>query len=330
MAPAPGPPSDRQLANPGNGTLRDRFEKWVDRRIPPAHRVELSQRNIFIFPTATGFGFSVLLVLLILGAINYQNSLVYGVVFLLGAVFLLTILYTFRNLSQITVELAAAHEGFTGEEIGFEIRLVRPQGRPREGVRVGWPESIKQWANLIDKEADVVRLFVKSDRRGWLNPGRLLIETYFPLGLLRAWTWVDLNASALVYPKPIFGDFPATRAGSLEEGQLVDPQGSDDFREIRNYRPGDPVKHILWRSFARSGHLQVKEYASYLEPRYWLDFDGVTGDVEQRLSRLTGLALTAFQEGREFGLRLPHKTVAPDLGKTHLEQVLAELAVYGL
>ena len=310
--------------------IRGRFERFIDERIPPAHRVDLSQKNIFIFPTRTGFVFSLLLVLLILGAINYQNSLVYGVAFLLGAMFLVTILYTFRNLSQLSVELVAANQGFLGEEIGFEIRLQRPKHRPREGIQIGWPVSIQQWADLIEQEADVVRLYVKSTRRGWLNPGRLLIETRFPLGLLRAWTWVDLNAAGLVYPAPIFDDFPMARSGSLEEGELVDPQGSEDFREIRNYHPGDPVKHILWRTYARSDDLQVKEYASYLEPRYWLDFGEVGGDVEQRLSRLTGLALTANQENREFGLKLPGVTVPPGIGKAHLEQVLAELAVHGL
>jgi uncharacterized protein (DUF58 family) len=156
----------------------------------------------------------------------------------------------------------------------------------------------------------------------------LLIETYYPLGLLRAWTWVDLNARALVYPKPIFADFPTTEQGRRDEGELIDPQGSDDFTDIKDYQPGDPIKHILWRAYARSGELMVKRYASFVEPRLWLDLDSVPGELEERLSRLTGLALKATRRDREFGLRLGDAQVKPAVGEAHLEHVLRELALY--
>ena len=79
--------------------MSTRFQQWLRERIPPTSHITLSQKNIFIFPTRTGFVFAGLLVLLILGAINYQASLVYAMAFLLGSLFLVTILYTFRNLS---------------------------------------------------------------------------------------------------------------------------------------------------------------------------------------------------------------------------------------
>lgn len=307
-----------------------RFARWLDRRVPPSAQITLSQRNIFIFPTQTGFVFGGLLMLLILGAINYQASLVYGVAFLLGSMFLMTILHTFRNLSGLSLELVNTRPGFVGEDVEFTLRVVRPKGRGREGIQLGWPDGIKQWAELYDQEADTVRLYVVGGQRGYLNPGRLLIETYYPLGLLRAWTWVDLNARALVYPKPIFQDFPMMEHGLREDGELIDPQGSDDFMDIKNYQPGDPIKHILWRSYARSGELMVKRYASFVEPRLWLDLEEVSGPLEERLSRLTGLALRATRLEREFGLRLGATEITPAIGEAHLEQILRELALYGL
>lgn len=323
------------MADIGPATTDDtffgsRFGRWLDRRIPPGSQITLSQRNIFIFPTRTGFVFGGLLILLILGAINYQASLVYGVAFLLGSLFLVTILYTFRNLSDLRLELVGARPGFVGEDVEFMIRVLRPKGRSREGIQLGWPNAIMQWTELVDQAADTVRLYVQAEHRGHLNPGRLLVETYFPLGLLRAWTWVDLNARALVYPKPIFQDFPEAVHGRRDEGELIDPFGSDDFSDIKTYRPGDPVKHIIWRSYARSGELMVKQYSSFVEPRLWLDLAVVTGDLEEKVSRLTGLALKAARLEREFGLRLGAAKITPALGEAHLEQILRELALYGL
>ncbi|MEQ8860199.1 MAG: DUF58 domain-containing protein [Pseudomonadales bacterium] len=311
-----------------------RFGRWLDRRIPPSPEISLSQRNVFIFPTRTGFVFGGLLLLLVLAAINYQASLVYGVAFLLGSVFLVTILYTFRNLSGLRLEFAGTRPGFVGEDIEFSIRVVRPQDggrgrRGREGIQIGFPDGIVQWVDLHHQEADLVRLYVQGSRRGYLHPGRLLVETYYPLGLLRAWTWVDLDARALVYPRPLFSELPELMAGRRDEGQLIDPQGSEDFTDIKAYQPGDPVKHIIWRSYARGDELMVKRYASFMEPRLWLDLDDVGGGLEERLSRLTGMALQAARLGREFGLRLGKVEVKPAVGEAHLERVLRELALYG-
>jgi uncharacterized protein (DUF58 family) len=318
-----------------DGILAQRFGRWLDRRIPPSPEISLSQRNVFIFPTATGFAFGGMLVLLILAAINYQASLVYATAFLLGSVFLVTILHTFRNLSGLRLEFVGTRPGFVGEDIEFSVRVVRPpdrgrRRRGREGIQIGFPGGIMQWVELHRQEADVVRLYVQGRRRGYLRPGRLLVETYYPLGLLRAWTWVDLDSRALVYPKPLFGELPEPSSGRRDEGELVDPQGSEDFTDIKAYQPGDPVKHIIWRSYARGEELMVKRYASFMEPRLWLDLDAMTGHLEERLSRLTGLALEASRRGREFGLRLASLTIKPALGEAHLERVLRELALHGL
>ncbi len=321
---------DATAADSESSFLGQRFGRWLDRRIPPSPQITLSQRNIFIFPTRTGFAFGGLIALLVLAAINYQASLVYGVAFLLGSTFLVTILYTFRNLSGLRLELAGARAGFVGEDIEFTLRMVRPQGRGREGIQLGWPDGIVQWAELYEQEADTVRLYVKAHARGYLDPGRLLVETYYPLGLLRAWTWVDLDARALVYPLPLFQEFPATVSGRRDEGELIDPQGSEDFTDIKGYQRGDPVKHIIWRSYARGGELMVKRYASYVEPRLWLDMESVAGDVEERLSRLTGMALTASRRELEFGLRPGAQEISPGVGEAHLERVLRSLALYGV
>ena len=60
---------------------------------------------------------------------------------------------------------------------------------------------------------------------------------------------MDINARALVYPQPIFGDAQLMQSSQhRDDGVLIDPLGSDDFVDIREYVPGDPIKHVLWRS----------------------------------------------------------------------------------
>src|SRR5690554_2211857 len=99
--------SDGQTAQYGAAGMRflPRFrDRWLLRRIPPGPSVRLDQRRIFIMPTAVGMAFVVALILMLLAAMNYQNSLAYGLTFLLGSVFLVTIVHTWRNLAGLVAK----------------------------------------------------------------------------------------------------------------------------------------------------------------------------------------------------------------------------------
>ena len=97
-----------------------------------------------------------------------------------------------------------------------------------------------------------------------------------------------------------------------------------------SYHPGDSPRHILWRSFARQDELLVKQFASYANSQLILDWHQIEGETELRLSRLTAMALKAYNSDIEFGLKLPQVEIPPASEKTHLDNVLTELALYGL
>ena len=267
---------------------------------------------------------------LLLAAINYENSLIYGLTFWLGSVFFVTIFYTYKNLTSISLELQKSGAGFVGEDIEFAIKVTRPENSKRESIQLGWPDQVKQWAELYENTSTTVHCFVKAKKRGWLNPERLLVESYYPLGMLRAWTWVDLNANAIVYPKPLFREHRFECVGEEDEGHLSHRSGSDDFYDLRNYHPGDTPRHILWRSYARQDELVVKQFAAYTDSHLILDWYQLEGDIELRLSFLTGMALNANNNDKEFGLKLPQMEISPNTGKVHLDRVLKELALFGL
>ena len=80
---------------------RARWQRWLGRRIPAQSEVRLNQRRIFIIPTRQGLGFLLLIALLLIGAINYQNNLAYFLTFWLLSLFLVAILHTYRSLSGL-------------------------------------------------------------------------------------------------------------------------------------------------------------------------------------------------------------------------------------
>lgn len=146
----------------------------------------LNQRRVFILPTRQGGAFGLALLVMLLAAINYQNSLAYGLTFLLLSLGVVTILHTYRNLAGLRLTALGADPVFAGERAGFRVRLESPR-RARQAIAVGWPERPLEYADLAGDAAAEVLLFHPTERRGWLRPGRLRVESRFPLGLLVAW-----------------------------------------------------------------------------------------------------------------------------------------------
>ena len=316
-------------ANPAlTQQLSSRFSTWLDRRIPASKNITLNQRSIFILPSKLGGAFFLLITLLLFAAINYQNSLIYATAFILISTTLVTIFHTYKNLAGLRFELVKSGSGFVGENIEFQIKVSKPNEDVRDDIRLKWPNSLTQYAHLHETSEDIVTLFSSAKRRGWFNPGRILIETHYPIGLIRAWTWVDLDTHGIVYPKPLFGDALTNSDGAEESNALLDLQRNDDFYQMRNYHEGDPIKHISWRSYARNDELLVKEFAGYQGTDIILDWYQLDGDIEFKLSRLTGMALTAHRNQIEFGLRLPGNDIPCGSGDAHLNTVLRQLALY--
>lgn len=304
-------------------------ERWLLKRIPPEPNVRLDQRRIFIMPSAVGMAFMVALLLMLVAAINYQNSLAYALTFLLGSVFVVTILHTWRNLAGLVLQAGGADAVFLGEQARLRIRL-ESRGRLYQAVALGWPAGELQRVDVPAGGTCEVEVGLPSERRGWLKPGRLRIESRFPLGLLVAWSWVDLQLAALVYPRPVEGDLPhAVGMDDEDEGSRAQGQGVDDYQGLRNWQPGDSRRRLHWKAFSRGQGLLVKEFSALVGQEPLLDLDSLDGDLEARLSRLCHWVVELSARQQPFALRLSELTIGPDAGADHRSRCLRELALFG-
>lgn len=320
-----------------SGLLRARFARWLDARVPATASVTLSRRNIFIFPTANGFAYGGLILLILLGGVNYQSSLVLGVAFLLGSVFVLAIIGTFQQLSGLSLALEGPTRIFAGDRVEFRLHLL--QADPHDRVRVVsacWPSTPRIWLPRSTAEVAVISP-ADISRRGWYRPPRLAVESVYPLGLLRAWALPAFDVPVLVWPAPDFAVPPNDgAAGDLPEPfRKRRPKPSDepaDSNDFRVFRAGDRPRAVLWRAWARRGPMLVRSAEETSNPEVsisdLLDLDQVSGDLEQRLSRLTGQALLVHRSGMPFGLRLGEQVVPHAAGDDHLRRILDALASF--
>ncbi len=117
-------------------------------------------------------------------------------------------------------------------------------------------------------------------KRGYLRLTGMDIVRPDPLGLYRSTVTVPCVESLLVIPK-MYPTRALRLAGSRKHNQkgvaLASHIGdSEEFVSLRDYRPGDPLRTIHWKSWAKLGQPVVKQYQDEYFSRYALILDTFT------------------------------------------------------
>lgn len=115
-------------------------------------------------------------------------------------------------------------------------------------------------------------------RRGVIRMDRLEVRLPDPLGIFQSIVRVEGPASTvIVLPRryrlpPV--ELPGSAAFQLSGESNTNAIGnSGEFTGLREYRPGDPVRQIHWKSWARMGRPIIKELEDTFYPRHGLVLD---------------------------------------------------------
>ena len=122
-------------------------------------------------------------------------------------------------------------------------------------------------------------------RRGRLDLNGFLFTVPDPFGLCRSHSRLAAPEKVLILPKRY-------RIPKLELGgsSIYQPGGlslshslgqSEEFISVREYRRGDPLRHIHWKNTSKTGKLIVKEFQSEFFARHALVLDTFLTDANQ-------------------------------------------------
>jgi len=326
MPPAAGSPS--LFGALKNGVLEWMFQ-W---RGPERGTIVLVQRRVFILPTRQGLLFAGVIVLMLIGSVNYDLSLGFILAFLLGATGIQSMLHTFRNMANLRIAAGRVQPVFAGELAQFQIRIANRARIHRYSIGVTRDRLNAVYVDVPPGDEITATIGVPATRRGWLRPGRLTLFTFFPVGLFRAWSYAELDMQGLVYPAPASPglSLPLPEAGSGDGG--AHGQGHDEFSGLRQYRPGDSPRHIAWKAVARDDTLLTKQFAGRADAELWLAWDTLPPamDSENRIAHLARWVIDTDRAGLAYGLRLPGLTLPIANGATHRDNCLRALALHGL
>jgi uncharacterized protein (DUF58 family) len=310
--------------------FRRQFFSWIDKRHSQTKRHLLHRKNLYIFPSITGFAYLLLVIIIWLLGTNYQNNLILALAYMQISVFVLTILNTYNNMAGLRVEFIGAEEGFVGEKIAFRFLFASSNRRGAHYITAQWLDGDAVILDFEPGREHIENVYINASRRGWLRPRRLLLKSTFPMGLLRCWTWLNVDAETLVYPEPVECELPIGVAAPEQDGGQHPRLGSgDEFAGFRTYKPGDSPRRIAWKHYARDLGLWSKDYGETVTSQTWLQWnDFFRGDVELGLSHLCFWVEKFTEQQRTFGLKLPGVELPPDSGMEHRQTTLRALATF--
>ena len=333
---------------------QQRIDAWVLARVKrQPGPIPVTRYRVYILPTRFGYGFGFMTFIMLMGAMNYSNSMGFALTFLLAGLGLVAMHQTHGNLVNVRLHAGKAAPVFAGELAHFQMRVENPSARARYSLALAWPrytvpdtalnadgkpltgtrrrarEDPAITADIAAQDLTPMMLSLPAPRRGWLPARVFSLGTDFPLGLFHAWTWAELDMTCLVYPRPAPPGRtpPATHGGDGHtSGQ---PPGLDEFAGLRGYQRGDSPRSIHWKSLPKLRAPMVKQFLETMDEELWLDWNELPDlDTEARLSQLTRWVLDADGAHRHYGLRLPEQTIEPGSGEDHRNLCLKTLALF--
>jgi uncharacterized protein (DUF58 family) len=247
--------------------------------------------------TREGIIYLCLIFVVALAALNTGNNLLFMVLACLLAGVLISGMLSRMVLSGIDVRLELPEHIFSGRSIlaiaelhnmkqftpSFSVSLVseekpktkkQPQANPT-------PRVLQQhiyFPHIPHQQTVRQNIEITFPRRGIYRQDALGFRTKFPFGFLQKTRRVDSEIEAIVYPavQPTeeFYEILPLVSGELESYQRG---RGHDLYAIRDYQFNDSARHVDWKASAKTGALQVREYAREDERRVMLAFDPYIG-----------------------------------------------------
>lgn len=307
----------------------------------------MKKSRVYIVPTRLGFYFSAVLLLILVMALIYANNFVFFTVFFLASLGFVTLYQTNANLKKLTVDIEVPKTQFLGEalrvpirifspSIAREVKLICPLASP---LRINEVPAQRRFLQSFEIELKSQPDLGRKDR--FLTPRRLRwspltrgfntlpwirLESEFPLGFAKAWTFLPQLKDFRIWPeRKNFLSLEAhwqnralapkgdsgLRPDDLPSQALGFRDSNEDYSHHQIYQPGQRAQRIDWKASVRKGEILEKVYdspsgSSAVLKLSWKDTETLV-DFEDRISQLTFWISEFSQQGFEVSLDLPFK-----------------------
>ncbi|GAB6071112.1 DUF58 domain-containing protein [Thiomicrorhabdus hydrogeniphila] len=287
-------------------------------------------------PSMIGWLFMIMTFLGWVMSVNYNNNLLYLMVFTMLSLMIVSLLLGWLNFLNIDIVGITTHSVFAKDKLHLECNVQNNNFSMAGAIFIDHSSK-----NSVDKgeivrgepldilvgTTQVLSLETTVHRRGNIALLPIHLASLYPIGLFIFYRPVKSEVNAWVYPEPVgehlLEDF-------ISQNSFKNGIEADEMKTLRHYQPSDSLSHINWKAYARSDELMTSEYdGGVSSPSMMLDEESLLNlDLESRLSQLAKWVLEAENIEGEYGLKLGEMIIEASKGKTHQQACLMALAKY--
>lgn len=172
---------------------------------------------------------------------------------------------------------------------------------------------------------------IPTQRRGVVKVGPVSVVRGDPLGLFERAHRRDDPVDLYVHPRTI--GFDGQSLGFLRdlEGMPATDLSRDDvsFHALVEYQPGDDLRHVHWRSTARTGTLMMRQYEETRRSHFVIALSRAASDYaddeefELAISAAGSIGLRAIRDSQRVEVRVQGRDLAAGSGKQLLDSLAA-------
>ncbi len=180
---------------------------------------------------------------------------------------------TIKNLKNLKIERFPITPVTAGDQLTIELVIKNPTNKIKTLLQI-----IDQLPFVISKPVTTAIEFippqqsyqwiyyVQTEKRGVYHWHQVELKTAAPLGVFYARRSRNVPAKAIIYPQvlplsncPLVDTMGTDKSRKMQSERLYQAANEGVTKALRQYRFGDPIRLIHWRSSARFGDLQIRE-----------------------------------------------------------------------
>lgn len=292
-------------------------------------------------PTRRGFGLLISAVLLFFIGTNSQAGWLFILAALVAGAAIASALLSPSMVRGLEIERRAPEEILAGDDVAVEL-IARNTHRRRTLLSVLVRDRfLSESASFIPSigPGEVLRLpsLRAGARRGIYEATPIVLSSSAPFGALEARKTIPTTGRTIVFPRIVPIDWLpeiASASRPLDAASQRAQKGiGHDFLGVREYSPGDSLRHVHWPTTARTGKVMVREFEQEVPRRMgiivdtWGDVDGPDESaLDTACAAAASAAALASRDQHPLALAATIGGAADALGDARLEEALTWLA----
>ncbi|GEK08962.1 DUF58 domain-containing protein [Pseudoalteromonas peptidolytica] len=311
-----------------------RLRAQVKQHIYKKHQsseLTFSHSNIYILPSKDGFFFvTVALINFILG-INYQNNLILATSYIMAVIMVVVLFIAFFNFNNAKIQYLGAEDNFSPYHPTLNLKL--SSSSEIQSLRLTSEYNHTPSHIPIIQDEIQIALPITNLSRGKYETGTIKIMSYFPLGLIRTWSYLRPNDVFYIYPTPLPLDEKEQQPSHIPDKNETLSQQQDsasEFDHLTLYQKGMSLSRVAWKHYAKTEQMLVKTHNSngHFSNQTVFDYDLLLGTKEERLGKLCTQILDADKQQAHYAIKLKQLRIPLGSGNAHKQKCLEALSEF--